>query len=88
MYNRDIDFPFLGWFIRCVDKPGNVAKLDVWTKRIKLSFEIGDNWVALVDRTEKSLSHLNNKHMKPGVLLLELQRSGINLLPRDKDAQT
>jgi len=59
--------------------------LDIETKRMKLVFEIGDDYVKLIERDEPELQHLVNKEMSPGYLLHELSRSGIHLLPIDED---
>jgi hypothetical protein len=40
------------------------------------------------NRAEKELEHLNGVQMMAGELLQELQKSGINLLPLNQDAES
>jgi len=43
--------------------------------------------IKLVKCDIPELQHLNNVEFQPGFLLLELQKCGINLMPRDEDAK-
>jgi len=82
---RNSDFPYHYWNLRSVAP--ELAKLDIETKRLHLKFEIYPGFVRLVNRKEECLQHIVNKDFTPGSLLLELQKSGINLLPENDDAQ-
>lgn len=61
--------------------------LDLWTKRLKLVFEIGPLYLKLVRCEEPELQHLCDKEFSPGYLLLELSKCGIHMMPRDEDAK-
>jgi len=83
--DRCTDYPYASWELRCVEE--QKAILDIKGKRQNLRFEIGPSYVMLKNRTEPELSHIVNKKFAPGVLLKELYRCGINLLPVDQDAE-
>jgi cancer susceptibility candidate protein 1 len=85
LQSRCMDYPYQNWWLRCVSE--DLALLDLWTKRIQLRIEISPLLVKLVECEIPELQHLNNKQLQPGKLLLELQRCGINLMPRDEDAK-
>lgn len=63
------------------------ALLDIVGKRLKLVFEIGPGYCKLIERDEPELQHLVNEKLQPGVLLHELSRCGIHLLPIDEDSK-
>ena len=100
MQERNIDFPYKSWKIRKTStsptfqpRPDQPAKydsiiIDIEGKRLPLRFEITAGKVFLRDRTEPELAHLVDKAMDPTILLYELRRSGINLLPCNEDAET
>jgi len=83
--DRCTDYPYASWELRCIEE--QKAILDIKGKRQNLRFEIGPSYVMLKNRNEPELSHIVNKKFAPGVLLRELYRCGINLLPVDKDAE-
>lgn len=57
------------------------------TKRlIEINIEINPLHVKLIENKEPELKHLVDKPMHPGLLLQELSRSGIHLLPEEADA--
>lgn len=85
LQSRCMDYPYQNWWLRCVSE--DVAILDLWTKRIKLVFEISPLQIKLIECDIPELKHLNNFACHPGFLLLELQKCGINLMPRDEDAK-
>jgi len=62
--------------------------LDIQTKRLALTFEIGSLYVKLIEKTEPEFQHLIDKEMTPGNLLIELSKCGVHLMPDDKDAKT
>ena len=82
---RTADFPYKKWKLRCIEN--EVALLDIETKRVKLVFEIGVRYVKLIENTEIELKDIANVQMSPGVLLMELSKCGIHLLPVDEDAK-
>ena len=64
-----------------------VAILDVDTKRINLTFEIGFDYIMLIDKSDPELKDIVNLKMTPGNILLELSKCGIHLMPVDEDAK-
>lgn len=85
LQSRCMDYPYQNWWLRCVAE--DLAVLDLWTKRIFLRFEISPLTIKLVENDIPELKHLTNIDFHPGFLLLELQKCGINLMPRDEDAK-
>jgi hypothetical protein len=83
--DRCIDFPYKGWYIRCTEL--DKALLDLVTKRERFVFEITPGEVKLIERNEASLAHIVNKPFAPGMLLYELFKCGINLIPTDEDEE-
>lgn len=55
-------------------------------KRIKLQIEIHPLFVKLVEMPQTELAHLNGIEMHIGILLFELSKCGIHLLPENEDA--
>lgn len=60
--------------------------LDIETKRMTLVFEIGGDYVKMLEPDVPELKHIVGEEMAPGTLLHELQRSGIHLMPVPEDA--
>jgi cancer susceptibility candidate protein 1 len=101
LQSRCTDYPYTSWKIRCVDT--QKAILDIVTKRVHLTFEIGIEHIAmgyikgaptyshpyvmLIEKTDSELRDIVNKKMSPGNLLMELSKCGIHLLPVDEDAK-
>jgi len=85
LQSRCLDYPYQDWKLRCIDE--ETALLDLQTKRMLLVFEIGPLYLKLVECSAKELSHLLNIEFQPGYLLLELQKCGVHLMPRDEDAR-
>lgn len=83
LQSRTTDYPYESWKLRCIEP--DVALLDLKGKRINLTFEIGADYVSLVERDEPELKHLIDQKLPPGVVLRTLSRSGIHLLPDDRD---
>lgn len=85
--SRCTDYPYQNWWLRCVEE--EKAILTVWTKRLKLTFEITPLCLKFVETNldTPELDHLKGKNMTPGYLLHELSKCGIHLMPRDEDAQ-
>jgi len=50
-------------------------------------FEIGADYVKLIEREEPELKHLVNKPFAPGYLLHQLSKCGIHLIPVDMDSK-
>ena len=78
------DFPYDSWYIRSI--ADQVALLTIKTKRIQVFIEIHPLFVKLVKMDQPQIQHLVNKEMHPGILLMELSKSGIHMLPEDDDA--
>lgn len=85
LQSRCMDYPYQNWWLRCTDE--ETARLDLWTKRMKLVFEIGPVSIKLVECEAKELEHLLDIEFTPGYLLIELSKCGVHLLPRDDDAK-
>lgn len=83
--DRCIDYPYTSWYMRCtaIDK----ALLDLVTKRKRFVFEITPGQVRLIDTSDPALAHIAEKPFPPGLLLSELLKSGINLMPDDRDGE-
>ena len=83
LQNRCTDYPYVSWKLRCTAP--DVAILDIQTKRINLVFEIGADYSKLIEQKEPELQHLVDEKMAPGLLLKQLSRCGIHLIPDDRD---
>jgi hypothetical protein len=64
------------------------ARLTVETKRFEVVIDIIGTSCRLVAPDIKQLADLLGKDMDPGILLLKLQRRGINLLPSPQDLKS
>ena len=51
-----------------------------------MNIEIHPLFVKLVEMDQPELAHLVNKQLHPGILLQELSKCGIHMLPEDDDA--
>jgi cancer susceptibility candidate protein 1 len=85
LQSRCMDYPYQNWWLRCISE--DTALLDLWTKRMKLIFEISPLHLKLIECDVPELKHLVDNPYEPGYLLMELQKCGINLMPRDEDAK-
>ena len=82
---KTLDYPYDSWYIRSTGD--QVAILTIMTKRmIEINIEIHPLYVKLIEMEQPELAHLVDKHLHPGMLLQELSRSGIHLLPENADA--
>jgi hypothetical protein len=83
---RITDFPFSTWFLRCIsDKK---AVLEVTGKRMDFRFILEGSKVEFVDALNlKELESLRGLKVSPGVIMLELKKSGILILPEDRDGE-
>jgi hypothetical protein len=52
-----------------------------------LNIEIHPLFVKLIDMKQPELGHLVDKELHPGILLMELSKCGIHMLPEDSDAE-
>lgn len=82
---KTTDFPYDSWYIRSIGD--QVALLTVVAKRIKIHIEIHPLFVKLVEMPQVELAHLNGIEMHIGILLMELSKCGIHLLPENEDAE-
>jgi cancer susceptibility candidate protein 1 len=55
--SRCADFPYKSWKIRCVDN--EVAILDIETKRLTLTIEIGVGYMKLIESSEQEFKDLD-----------------------------
>lgn len=85
LQSRCTDYPYKKWKLRCVEN--EKAILDIETKRLNLTFEIGPDYLMLIEKTDPEFRELVNKPLEPGYLLMELSKCGIHLLPVDEDAK-
>lgn len=69
LQSRCTDYPYTSWKLRSIGENGEKALLDIETKRMKIVFEIGEDYVKLIEREEPELQHLVDKPMNPGYLL-------------------
>lgn len=58
LQSRCMDYPYQNWWLRCIED--ETAILDIWTKRIRLTFKIGALNMQLIDNSIPELSHLVN----------------------------
>jgi hypothetical protein len=79
------DFPYDSWYLRCVEK--EKALLSIKTKRITINIEISALHCKLVEMEQPELKHLLNVGMHIGILLFELSKCGIHMMPEDEDAK-
>ena len=88
LQSKVTDLPFDSWYLRCIGKnEDQKALLSVKTKRITVNFEISPLTVRLVEMEQPELRHLLGVEMHAGVLLMELQKCGINMIPEDADCE-
>lgn len=85
LQSKITDYPFDSWSIRCIAPEVGLLTVDT-RRRIKIQIEIHPLYVKLIEMPQPELKHLVNKEMHPGILLLELSKCGIHLLPEDEDA--
>lgn len=85
MQSKTLDFPYDSWYLRSIGQ--QVALLSVKTKRIQLNIEIHPLFVKLIEMEQPELKHLVNQEMHAGMLLKQLSKCGIHLLPEDADAE-
>lgn len=84
MQSKITDFPYDSWYLRCIENQR--ALLSIKTKRIDVHIEIHPLFVKLVEMDQPELSHIVNKEFHPGMLIMELSKCGIHMLPQDEDA--
>ena len=96
LQSRVTFYPYNGWKLRMVEKPANEATgeqaekviiLDVETRVMNIVFEIGYDYVMLIEREEPELAHLVNRKLPPGYLLHLLSKAGVHLLPVNEDGK-
>ena len=84
LQSKITDIPYDSWYIRSIGD--QVALLTIVAKRIKLQIEIHALFVKLIEMPQPELKHLVGVEMHPGILLMQLSKCGIHLLPEDEDA--
>jgi cancer susceptibility candidate protein 1 len=84
LQSKTTDFPYDSWYLRCIED--QVALLSIVTKRINVQIQIHPLYVKLIDMEQPELKHLVNKELHPGILLMELSKCGIHMLPENEDA--
>jgi hypothetical protein len=82
---KTTDYPYDSWYLRSTGDAR--ALLTIKTKRVTLNIEIQPLYVRLIEAKEPQLAELNDQLMHPGMLLMELSRRGIHLMPTDEDAE-
>lgn len=83
---KTTDYPYDSWCLRSIGQ--ELAILTVVTKRIEINIEIKPLCVRLIEMDSiPQLAHIANKDMHPGMLLMELSRCGIHMMPEDNDAE-
>lgn len=61
LQSRCMDYPYKDWRLRCVSE--DKAVLDLWTKRVKLVFEIAPLTIKLIDCDIPELQHLCDRDL-------------------------
>jgi cancer susceptibility candidate protein 1 len=82
--SKTTDFPYDSFYLRCIKD--QVALLSIVTKRINVNIQIHPLFVKLIDMEQPELAHLVNKELHIGILLMELSKCGIHMLPENEDA--
>lgn len=85
LQSRCTDYPYKRWNLRCIENER--AILDIETKRINMTFEIGPDYLMLIEKTDPEFKDLINRKLEPGYLLMELSKCGVHLMPVDDDAK-
>ena len=85
LQSKVLDFPYDSWYLRSVGE--QKALLSIKTKRIDVNIMILPLCVRLVEMEQAELQHLVNKDFHPGILLMELSKCGIHMMPEDEDAE-
>ena len=84
---RIADFPYSYFFIRAVSD--DKVLLDIKGKRIDLQFVITPGFLEYVNVAGiQELKFLENAKMTPGVLLFQMAKCGIFLMPDERDFET
>jgi len=91
---RYLEFPYKWWVLRSVE--AQVSELTVQANRFEVKARISADGVSLLAPTLPELYSImysdecnppTRRVMRPGKLFLALQRSGINMMPVDDDAE-
>jgi len=86
LISRTTEYPYVSWYIRCINSDKSAVALDIEGKRMAFKFIVTPGRMEFVDkRGLPELAHLRGKQLPPGVLLLELSKCGIHLLPEFRD---
>lgn len=80
--DRCTDFPYKSWQLRSVGP--DTIHIDIVGRREPFKFEISKNTVRLITK-EAELQYLAREGMKPEILLGEMKKVGIDLIPKDDD---
>lgn len=77
-------YPYTYWYLRAVSNEKVLLQLQ--SPRMTFDFEITPGKLEYKDKTgAEELKHFVGKVLPPGELLLEMQKSGLHLLPEDRD---
>ena len=102
LQSRCMDYPYVNWRLRCIADDTCILGLytkrlklvfEITPLAVQLKWcgvpgvENLQNTSEYVGEQTQEVQHLIDKEFTPGYLLLELQKCGINLLPRDEDAK-
>eukprot|EP00743_Colponemidia_sp_Colp-15_P001304 GILK01001428.1.p1 GENE.GILK01001428.1~~GILK01001428.1.p1 ORF type:complete len:616 (-),score=127.61 GILK01001428.1:38-1885(-) len=84
--DRYRDFPYAEWLLKPIGD--RKARLTLQGRRFPVVFEILENGIQLISPAAgfEELKSIRGQVMAPGLLLQALFRTGINLLPDDRDA--
>lgn len=91
--DRIVDFPYKSWSLSAVrtispgKNPflGQECKFTLQTARFDIVIDVQGRQCSLGNAFTSSVQHLVGVKMAPGVLLSQLQKLGVNLLPSDGD---
>ena len=73
LQSRCTDYPYQNWWLRCINE--DTALLDLWTKRVKLIFEITPLHLRLIECDIPELKHIVDKAFVPGYLLMSTRQA-------------
>eukprot|EP00753_Platysulcus_tardus_P001040 PLAT10987.1.p1 GENE.PLAT10987.1~~PLAT10987.1.p1 ORF type:complete len:714 (+),score=444.93 PLAT10987.1:82-2142(+) len=83
---RNKEFPYAAWEL--TPTATDTAQLTLTTPNFAVTIDIGAGWATLVAPMDPELDGLRGQQLPPGVLLRQLAKSGLNLLPIDADASS
>eukprot|EP00218_Dolichomastix_sp_CCMP3274_P016149 CAMPEP_0170133928 /NCGR_PEP_ID=MMETSP0033_2-20121228/1611_1 /TAXON_ID=195969 /ORGANISM="Dolichomastix tenuilepis, Strain CCMP3274" /LENGTH=645 /DNA_ID=CAMNT_0010369463 /DNA_START=48 /DNA_END=1981 /DNA_ORIENTATION=+ len=87
LQSRVLFLPYSSWTLRPQIEDGTVTLRAVTAhNELAVDLEIGSGWARLKEPYYAQLDHLYKEKLAPKVLLQQLSKSGLHLMPEDRDA--